>query len=79
MGCRGCYGPLDRVEDHGAKILSAIASVVGVGAPGEDEKEMEEKIGEVMSTLADPAGTFYRFSMAHSLLQRARVSDKSGG
>ncbi len=73
MGCRGCYGPLDGVEDQGAKILSAVASVVGVGAPGEDEKELEHKIGAVMDTLVDPAGTFYRFSMAHSLLQRAKV------
>jgi hypothetical protein len=25
-----------------------------------------------MDTLVDPAGTFYRFNMAHSLLARAR-------
>jgi len=62
------------VEDQGAKILSAIASVVGVGAPGEDEATLEREIEEVMDTLVDPAGTFYRFSMAHSLLQRARVN-----
>jgi len=74
MGCRGCYGPLDGVPDQGAKILSAVASVINVGAPGEDEKELERKIGAVMDTLVDPAGTFYRFSMAHSLLQRAKVA-----
>ena len=73
MGCRGCYGPLDGVSDQGAKMLSAIASVVGVGSPQEDEAAMEQRLEEVMNTLADPAGTFYRFSMAHSLLQRARV------
>jgi F420-non-reducing hydrogenase small subunit len=72
MGCRGCYGPLDGVEDQGAKMLSAIASIVGVGAAGEDEHVLNEKIGAVMDTLADPAGTFYRFSMAHSLLKRVR-------
>jgi F420-non-reducing hydrogenase small subunit len=76
MGCRGCYGPLDGVEDQGAKMLSAIASVVGVGAAGEDEVEMAKKLDQVMGTLADPAGTFYRFSMAHSLLERARVNGK---
>ena len=54
-------------------MLSAIASVVGVGSPQEDEAAMEQRLEEVMNTLADPAGTFYRFSMAHSLLQRARV------
>jgi F420-non-reducing hydrogenase small subunit len=57
-------------------MLSAIASVVGVGAAGEDEVEMAKKLDQVMSTLVDPAGTFYRFSMAHSLLQRARVNGK---
>jgi F420-non-reducing hydrogenase small subunit len=78
MGCRGCYGPLDGVEDQGAKMLSAIASVIGVGAAGEDEVEMAQELDQVMHTLVDPAGTFYRFSMAHSLLQRARVNGKPG-
>jgi F420-non-reducing hydrogenase small subunit len=72
MGCRGCYGPLDGVEDQGAKMLSAIASIVGAGAAGEEEHVLNAKIGAVMDTLADPAGTFYRFSMAHSLLKRVR-------
>ena len=74
MGCRGCYGPLDGVVDQGAKMLSAIASVVDVGTAGEDEAEMAHKIDAVMDTLADPAGTFYRFSMAHSLLHRVRTN-----
>jgi F420-non-reducing hydrogenase small subunit len=79
MGCRGCYGPLDGVEDQGAKMLSAIASVVGVGSAQEDEVEMEQKLEAVMDTLADPAGTFYRFSMAHSLLHRVRVPGNGDG
>jgi F420-non-reducing hydrogenase small subunit len=74
MGCRGCYGPLAGVEDQGAKMLSAIASVVSTGAAGEDEHQMAQRIDAVMETLADPAGTFYRFSMAHSLLRRVRVN-----
>jgi F420-non-reducing hydrogenase small subunit len=72
MGCRGCYGPLDGVEDQGAKMLSAIASVVNVGAAGIEEHKLNENISAVMDTIADPAGTFYRFSMAHSLLKRVR-------
>jgi len=73
MGCRGCYGPLDGVEDQGAKMLSAIASVIGAGNPDMEEEELEREIQAVVDTIADPAGTFYRFSMAHSLLQRANV------
>ncbi|MCU0494663.1 MAG: F420-nonreducing hydrogenase [Chloroflexaceae bacterium] len=71
MRCEGCYGPLDG-QDQGARILSAVASVVNVGKAGEGEAEMEAAIEAAMETLADPAGTFYRFSMAHSLLQRTR-------
>jgi F420-non-reducing hydrogenase small subunit len=75
MGCRGCYGLLDDVEDQGANMISAIASVIEAGAPGEDEAEIERKIGEALDTLVDPAGTFYRFNMAHSLLGRIRAND----
>ncbi len=78
MGCRGCYGPLDGVEDQGARILTAVASVIGVGKIGDDEAELEQKLDEIMDTIVDPAGTFYRFSMAHSILQRARVIGNGG-
>lgn len=74
MGCRGCYGPLEGVTDQGARMLAALASAVGVGAPEEEEQEIERSISDVMDTLVDPAGTFYRFGMAHSLLRRARIS-----
>ena len=78
MGCRGCYGPLDAVEDQGAKMLAAIASVVGVGSSKEDEHEMAERLAKVMDTIVDPAGTFYRFSMAHSLLRRVKTNGAKG-
>jgi F420-non-reducing hydrogenase small subunit len=65
MPCRGCFGPPDGVTDQGAKILSAIASIV---APTEEE-EVVEAIGEI----ADPLGTFYRFSLPSSLLGRTRL------
>jgi F420-non-reducing hydrogenase small subunit len=76
IGCRGCYGALGDVEDQGARILAAIASVIDVGAPGEGEAEIEERLNEVLDTIADPAGTFYRFSMAHSILHRAKGNGK---
>ena len=79
MGCRGCYGPLPGVEDQGAKMLAAIASVIGVGDPTMEEDELEEKIQAVVDTIADPAGTFYRFSMAHSLLERANIKGNGKG
>ncbi len=74
MGCRGCYGPLAGVEDQGAKMLTAIASIINAGKIGDDEAELEERLDEIIDTIVDPAGTFYRFSMAHSILKRARVN-----
>jgi F420-non-reducing hydrogenase small subunit len=60
--CRGCYGPPDDVADPGAKMMSAIASVI-------DEKEPEE-IGKVVEDIVDPAGLFYRFSLPIALIRR---------
>jgi F420-non-reducing hydrogenase small subunit len=78
MGCRGCYGPLAGVEDQGAKMLSAIASVIDVGEYAGDATKYTEKVQAVIDTIPDPAGTFYRFSMAHSLLRRARINNGNG-
>ncbi len=72
MGCRGCYGPPPGVIDQGAKMLSAIASVFDAGDETMEEDVLEQKIQEVIDTIPDPAGTFYRFSMAHSILQRVK-------
>jgi F420-non-reducing hydrogenase small subunit len=79
MGCRGCYGPLDGVDDQGAKMLSAIASVIGVGSADMEEADLDREIEAIVDTIADPAGTFYRFSMAHSMLRRVRVNGNGKG
>lgn len=65
MPCRGCYGPAPGVVDQGAKMLSAIASVIDSNDP--------EEIARIVEGIPDPAGTFYRFSLSKSLLRRARV------
>jgi len=75
MRCEGCYGPLDDIPDQGANMVSAIASVIEAGSGplgGVDEAALEREIEAALETLADPAGTFYRFSMAQSMLQRVR-------
>jgi F420-non-reducing hydrogenase small subunit len=77
MGCRGCYGPVEGVEDQGAKMITAIASVMDVGQAGlHDELALEKKIDALLDSIVDPAGTFYRFSMAHSMLQRTRANGR---
>ena len=69
--CIGCYGAAPGVLDQGARLMTAIASVV-------DEKE-PEAIDRVLDGLPDPAGTFYRFSLAHSLLRASRAALKETG
>ena len=60
--CRGCYGPTPDVSDPGAKMMSAIASII-------DEKE-PAAIEKVLEDLVDPAGYFYRYSLPSSYIRR---------
>ena len=63
--CRGCYGLPINIRDQGTKMVSAIASVIDSSDPDE--------IDQIISTIPDLAGTFYRFSLPDSMLRRAQV------
>jgi F420-non-reducing hydrogenase small subunit len=63
--CRGCYGAPPNVQDQGVKMLSALSSIIDAQDP--------EEIDKIIDTIADPTGTFYRFSLAHSLLKSADI------
>jgi F420-non-reducing hydrogenase small subunit len=67
--CIGCYGPADGVDDFGARLLSAFASVVDAAEP--------EQIDAILDGLPDPVGQFYRFSLAGSLLRGGRAAVES--
>jgi F420-non-reducing hydrogenase small subunit len=60
MPCRGCFGPLETMEDHGAGILSFIASMI--------DAEHEDEIRRITDAIPDPGGLFYRYSAPHSIL-----------
>ena len=60
--CRGCYGPTARVEDQGAKMISAIASDYKV----EEDKTVDPE--EVAEQLDDIVGTFYTFTLPAALI-----------
>lgn len=59
MPCTGCYGPTSRVRDQGAKILSALASLI--------EVRNEDEIEQALAGIPDPVGSFYRYGLAKSL------------
>src|SRR5512147_2800751 len=61
--CIGCYGPAEGVVDYGARLIAAFGSVI-------DSKDPKE-IDHILDGLVDPAGQFYRFNLAGSLLHAA--------
>jgi F420-non-reducing hydrogenase small subunit len=54
--CTGCGGPGPRVDDQGAAAISALASLAADS--------------EVVKKIVDPVGTFYKYSLANSILKR---------
>lgn len=60
--CRGCYGPTPKVQDQGAKMISAIASDYGV----EQDKTVDPE--EVAEQLDDIVGTFYTYTLPAALV-----------
>jgi F420-non-reducing hydrogenase small subunit len=60
MPCTGSLGPVGRVHDQGGEFMGALGSLLGA--------EEEEKIGEILDGVVDPAGTFYRYGLAKSAL-----------
>jgi F420-non-reducing hydrogenase small subunit len=76
MPCRGCMGPTAEIKDHGAAVLSMIASVLGVEG---EEKMSDNEVEELVSSIHDQLGTFYRFTLPASLLKRVIIKANGGG
>ena len=66
--CIGCYGPANGVIDYGARLITAFASVI-------DSKDPAE-IDRILDGIPDPAGQFYRFNLAKSLLRAGKPAWK---
>ncbi|MDR3205852.1 MAG: oxidoreductase [Candidatus Methanoplasma sp.] len=73
--CRGCYGPTTAVQEQGASALTAIASLFPV--IDDDPTCGEDEIIDIMSTIKDPLGYFYAYTMGKSLIKRS-VTEKGG-
>lgn len=64
--CIGCYGPAPGVIDYGARLITAFSSVIDSTDPAEIES--------ILDGIPDPAGQFYRFNLAGSLLKGSKSS-----
>jgi F420-non-reducing hydrogenase small subunit len=62
--CIGCHGPNEGVEDIGARMITALSSVIDSDDPEEIERIIREGI-------PDPVGSFYKFNLAGSMLRRS--------
>ena len=62
--CIGCYGPAEGVIDFGARLMSAVASVI-------DSNDANE-IDRILDGIPDPVGMFYRFNLAGSVLRASK-------
>ncbi|MBN2556924.1 MAG: hypothetical protein JXA97_13380 [Anaerolineales bacterium] len=69
--CIGCYGPAEGVSDFGARMISALASVIDSDDPEEIDRIIQKGI-------PDPVGQFYRFGLAHSHLRRRAMPSLNG-
>jgi F420-non-reducing hydrogenase small subunit len=61
MPCRGCYGPAGSVSDQGTAMVGAVGSLLAA--------KTEEEAAVLVAQIADPVGTFFRFSMSSSHLK----------
>jgi len=72
MPCTGCYGPAEGIADQGAKMVSAIGTVLDPGeTKGFSEAEIAAKIDAIIDDIHDYTGTFYKYSLAGSILRKA--------
>ncbi len=71
MPCKGCFGSTKEVTDQGAKMLSALASILGLE---NEEKMTEEEAKKLVDQVKDPVGTFYMYGLPASILKRKQMT-----
>jgi F420-non-reducing hydrogenase small subunit len=67
MPCTGCGGPTPQSLDQGAKMISALASILGIEG---EEKMSDEEVQKLIDQVVDPIGTFYKYCLPTSLINR---------
>ena len=67
MPCTGCGGPTPNSLDQGAKMMSSLASILGVEG---EEKMSDEEVEKLLADIVDPIGTFYKYTLPTSIIKR---------
>jgi len=67
MPCTGCGGPTPNSLDQGAKMMSALASILGIEG---EEKMSDEEVQKLIDQVVDPVGTFYKYGLPSALINR---------
>jgi len=67
MPCTGCGGPTPNSLDQGAKMISALASILGIEG---EEKMSDEEVQKLIDQVVDPVGTFYKYCLPSALINR---------
>jgi len=67
MPCTGCGGPTPNSLDQGAKMISALASILGLEG---EEKMSDEEVQKLIDQVVDPVGTFYKYGLPTALINR---------
>lgn len=65
--CTGCMGPTPEVTDQGAKMISAIGSILKID---EEKKLSDADVQNLTDKIKDPIGTFYMYGFASALINR---------
>jgi F420-non-reducing hydrogenase small subunit len=74
MPCSGCYGAPEGVRDQGGKMVAVLGSVFAPGLfRSFTEQQLADRAEEAFEAIPDPAGTFYRYTLAGSILGRKRI------
>ncbi|MBF0487225.1 MAG: NADH:ubiquinone oxidoreductase [Nitrospirae bacterium] len=74
MPCSGCYGPPAGVFDQGAKMVAALGAILDIGEKkGISEDELIRRIDMLVDSIPDYSGTFYKYSLAGSILGGGRA------
>jgi len=70
--CSGCLGPLPEVTDQGAKMISALASILLLDEERKNYEDFYKILERELEKIKDPVGTFYMYSLAKAILNKRR-------